>query len=71
MYEGPADFHLSLAGGIGGLLGRLPEFSLPQLPRNLRPSREQRTSTFEMLYLDDDLRIIRGRRGELRVLVKT
>ena len=45
--------------------------TLPQLPSNLRPSRERRTSTFETLFLDDDLRITRGRRGELRVFVKT
>ena len=58
------------AGGIGNFLGRLPELTLPQLPSNLRPSRDRRTSTFETLYLDDDLRITRGRRGELRIFVK-
>ena len=59
------------AGGIGNFLGRLPELTLPQLPSNLRPSRDRRTSTFETLYLDNDLRITRGRRGELRIFLKT
>ena len=58
-------------GGIGGLLGRLPEFTLPQLPEPLKPSRSQRSSTFEVIFLDSDLRITRGDRGELRVFVRT
>ena len=52
-------------------LGRLPEVSLPQLPEGLRPSRSSRASTFEVLYLDEELRITRGRRGELRVFLRT
>ena len=30
------------------MLGRLPEFTLPQLPEPLKPSRSQRSSTFEV-----------------------
>jgi hypothetical protein len=59
------------AGGLGGLLGRLPEFTLPQLPEPLKPSRRLRSSTFEVIYLDSDLRVTRGDRGELRVFVRT
>lgn len=54
-------------GGLGGLLGSLPSQTLPALPDFLRPSRAQRTSTWDALYLDEDLRISRGERGELRV----
>lgn len=51
--------------------GNLPDLVLPQLPEPLRPSRQQRTSSFDVLYLDDNMRIIRGSRGELRIFVKT
>lgn len=60
-----------LAGGLGGVLSRLPEVTLPQLPEQLQPSRRMRSSTFEVIYLDDDLRITRGDRGELRVFVRS
>ena len=52
-----------MTGGLGGVLGRLPEFTLPQLPDPLKPSRAMRSSTFEVIYLDGDLRITRGDRG--------
>ena len=55
-----------LAGGLGGVLSRLPELTLPQLPEPLQPSRRMRSSTFEVIYLDADLRVTRGDRGELR-----
>ena len=51
--------------------GNLPEIMLPQLPEPLKPSRQQRTSSFDVLFLDSDLRITRGSRGELRIFVKT
>ena len=44
---------------------------IPELPEPLRPSRQARTSTFDVLYLDDDVRITRGSRGELRIFVRT
>lgn len=59
------------AGGPNGIFGRLPEFSLPQLPEGFRPPRSARASTFEVLYLDEDTRITRGNRGELRVFLRT
>ncbi len=58
-------------GGLGGVLSRLPEVTLPQLPEQLQPSRRMRSSTFEVIYLDDDLRVTRGDRGELRVFVRS
>ena len=58
-------------GGLSGLLGSLPALSLPAgLPAPLRPSASQRTSAFDVLYLDGDLRVARGERGELRVFCK-
>lgn len=58
-------------GGVSGVLGSLPALSLPPgLPAPLRPSASQRTSAFDVLYLDGDLRVTRGERGELRVFVK-
>ena len=51
--------------------GNLPEIMLPQLPEPFKPSRQQRTSSFDVLFLDSDLRITRGSRGELRIFVKT
>lgn len=65
------DTEVKTTGGFGGWLGKLPEFRLPQLPESLRPSRDNRSSTFETLFLDDDLRISRGRNGELRIFLKT
>lgn len=53
------------------LQGNLPEIMLPQLPEPFKPSRQQRTSSFDVLFLDSDLRITRGSRGELRIFVKT
>ena len=57
-------------GGYAGLLGALPSFPLPELPSFLRPSRAQRGSSFDVLYLDGDLRVTRGERGELRVFCR-
>ncbi len=53
------------------MLGKLPELTVPQLPEPLMPSRQMRSSTFEVLFLDSDLLITRGDRGELRVFVRT
>lgn len=65
------DTEVKVTGGIGGLLGNVPEIMLPQLPEFLKPSRQQRTSSFDVLYLDSDMRITRGSRGELRIFIKT
>lgn len=65
------DTELKVTGGLGGLLGNLPEIMIPQLPEFLKPSRQQRTSSFDVLYLDSDMRVTRGSRGELRIFIKT
>eukprot|EP00891_Asterochloris_glomerata_P000080 jgi/Astpho2/80/Aster-04553 len=65
------DTEVRATGGPLGTLGNLPEFMIPQLPEPLRPSRQARTSTFDVLYLDNDMRITRGSRGELRIFVRT
>lgn len=59
-----------VAGGVGGILGRLPELTLPQLPAPFRPPARARSSSFEVLFLDAGLRITRGDRGELRVFTR-
>jgi len=63
--------HLKCMQSLFVLQGNLPEIMLPQLPEFLKPSRQQRTSSFDVLYLDSDMRIIRGSRGELRIFIKT
>ena len=57
-------------GGLAGLLGSLPSLTLPSLPSFMRPPTAQRTSGFDVLYLDGDVRVTRGERGELRVFGK-
>ena len=59
-----------MAGGVGGILGRLPELTLPQLPAPFRPPARTRSSSFEVLFLDEGLRITRGDRGELRIFTR-
>lgn len=41
------------------------------MPDGLKPPWANRTSTFEVLYLDPDLRITRGDKGELRLYLRT
>ena len=53
-----------------GNLSQLPLLEVPQLPDNLRPPTSNTGSgEFEVTYLDDDIRVTRGDRGELRVFV--
>lgn len=53
-----------------GNLAQLPPLEVPQLPENLRPPTSNTGSgEFEVTYLDDDTRVTRGDRGELRVFV--
>ncbi|KAF3456747.1 hypothetical protein FNV43_RR01401 [Rhamnella rubrinervis] len=52
-----------------GNLSQLPPLELPRLPDGLRPPSDTRSGEFEVTYLDDDTRITRGDRGELRVFV--
>ncbi|KAH7316220.1 hypothetical protein KP509_21G083500 [Ceratopteris richardii] len=50
-------------------LEQVPPFTLPQLPEFLRPSAGLRSGTFECTFLDQNMRITRGDRGELRIFV--
>lgn len=52
-------------------LSQLPPLEIPRLPDALRPPSDTRSGEFEVVYLDSDLRITRGDRGELRVFVIT
>lgn len=51
--------------GIGDL-----HVELPTLPEFLQPPDWTRSSTFDITYLDDELRVTRGDRGELRVFLR-
>ncbi|KAI7733584.1 hypothetical protein M8C21_000940 [Ambrosia artemisiifolia] len=52
-----------------GNLSQLPPLEVPQLPEQFRPSTNRGSGDFDVTYLDSDLRITRGDRGELRVFV--
>ncbi|KAK4787943.1 hypothetical protein SAY86_011776 [Trapa natans] len=52
-----------------GNLAQLPPLEIPRLPDSLRPPSNTGSGEFEITYLDGDLRITRGDRGELRVFV--
>ncbi|KAH0450043.1 hypothetical protein IEQ34_020735 [Dendrobium chrysotoxum] len=54
-----------------GNLSQLPPLEIPRLPDALRPPSNAGNGEFEVIYLDSDLRITRGDRGELRVFVIT
>lgn len=52
-----------------GNLSQLPPLEVPRIPDNLRPPSNTGSGEFEVTYLDDDTRVTRGDRGELRVFV--
>nr|XP_043628132.1 plastid-lipid-associated protein 6, chloroplastic-like [Erigeron canadensis] len=52
-----------------GSLSQLPPLEVPQLPEQFRPSTNRGSGDFDVTYLDSDIRITRGDRGELRVFV--
>lgn len=52
-----------------GSLSQLPPLELPRLPDALRPPSNTGSGEFEVTYVDEDTRITRGDRGELRVFV--
>lgn len=52
-----------------GSLSQLPPLEVPRIPDNLRPPSNTGSGEFEVTYLDDDTRVTRGDRGELRVFV--
>lgn len=64
------DTEVKLGGGLGGWLNAVPTLALPSLPEALRPPRGMRAATFDVTYLDPDMRITRGDRGEVRVFLK-
>lgn len=45
--------HCVPAGGIAGLLNNIPEFTLPELPDNMRPSSGMRAASFDVMFLDE------------------
>ena len=51
----------------------MPEIHLPELPQALRPPKpsSEPKFSFRVTYLDEDLRITKGDRGELRVFLRT
>ncbi|KAG0625697.1 hypothetical protein M758_2G074300 [Ceratodon purpureus] len=54
-----------------GGLSQLPSFDTPPLPEFLRqPSTARGAGSFDTTYLDEDFRISRGDRGELRIFVR-
>lgn len=52
-----------------GNLSQLPLLELPKLPDSLRPPSNTGAGEFDVTYADEDLRITRGDRDELRVFV--
>ncbi|KAF7837447.1 putative plastid-lipid-associated protein 6, chloroplastic [Senna tora] len=52
-----------------GHLAQLPPFEIPRIPDVLRPPSNTGSGDFEVTYVDEDTRITRGDRGELRVFV--
>ncbi|OEL31012.1 putative plastid-lipid-associated protein 6, chloroplastic [Dichanthelium oligosanthes] len=52
-----------------GNLSQLPPLEVPRIPDNLRPPSNTGSGEFEVTYLDDDTRVTRGDKGELRVFV--
>ncbi|KAD7478007.1 hypothetical protein E3N88_01143 [Mikania micrantha] len=52
-----------------GNLSQLPPLEIPQLPEQFRPSTNRGSFDFDVTYLNSDLRVTRGDRGELRVFV--
>eukprot|EP01023_Acetabularia_acetabulum_P017671 TRINITY_DN1885_c0_g2_i2.p3 TRINITY_DN1885_c0_g2~~TRINITY_DN1885_c0_g2_i2.p3 ORF type:complete len:303 (-),score=23.81 TRINITY_DN1885_c0_g2_i2:1593-2501(-) len=51
-----------------GFFDTLPTFELPEIPQFFQS--QLRSATFEVVYLDDDIRITRGDRGELRIYAR-
>ncbi|PSC69468.1 putative plastid-lipid-associated chloroplastic [Micractinium conductrix] len=64
------DTEVKLAGGLQGWLDSLPRFTVPSLPEWLQPPKRLRFARFDVVYLDSEMRVTRGDRGELRVFLK-
>ncbi|KAK3286511.1 plastid-lipid-associated protein [Cymbomonas tetramitiformis] len=54
----------------GGGIDNLAPFTLPQLPKELQLPPVLRSGAFDTTYADDEMRVSRGDRGELRVFIK-
>lgn len=52
-----------------GNLSQLPPLEIPPIPEALRPSSNRGSGEFKVSYVDSDMRITRGDKGELRVFV--
>ncbi|CAH9136299.1 unnamed protein product [Cuscuta epithymum] len=52
-----------------GNLSQLPPLEVPQVPDVIRPPSSRRNGDFDVVYIDSDMRVTRGDRGELRVFV--
>ncbi|GAA0153564.1 hypothetical protein LIER_11771 [Lithospermum erythrorhizon] len=52
-----------------GNLSQLPPLEIPKIPDGLRPPSNTGSGEFEVTYLDTEMRVTRGDRGELRVFV--
>ncbi|CAH8353531.1 unnamed protein product [Eruca vesicaria subsp. sativa] len=52
-----------------GNLAQIPPFEIPRLPDSFRPPSNPGTGDFEVTFVDENMRITRGDRGELRVFV--
>ena len=62
-------FEKTYVKGEGGLKN-WPQLTAPQLPSFLKPPSSVRSGEFDATYVDDDVRITRGDRGELRVFIR-
>ncbi|VFQ65951.1 unnamed protein product [Cuscuta campestris] len=52
-----------------GSLSLLPALEVPKLPDVIRPASNRGSGEFNVVYVDSDMRVTRGDRGELRVFV--
>ncbi|GAB4819235.1 hypothetical protein N2152v2_006281 [Parachlorella kessleri] len=61
---------VQLKGGVFGWLSNVPQIDLPGLQSLLGVPKQARSARFDVVFLDDDLRITRGDMNELRVFVR-
>jgi len=52
------------------MFASLPRFAFPQLPDPLKPPKNFRSATFDVVFLDANMRVTRGDRGELRLYIR-
>lgn len=52
-----------------GNLSQLPPLEVPRIPDVIRPASNRGSGEFDVVYVDSDMRVTRGDRGELRVFV--